>query len=161
MHTLCTTPSQSCLLPFYTIPIFPLFNSKDFSFTCIYIYICILYMYISDPYCICIYIVSDLHILYDNVYIHMYTCSISLCLAHTLNSVMASTIAGHVCCAVYISDRCLSIAPISPRIKLQRKYTQDTSINRTLSFVPNTIFMYLTSPEMRTAYYSGHYNMAL
>ena len=42
MHTLCTTPSQSCLLPFYTIPIFPLFNSKDFSFTCnIYMCICI------------------------------------------------------------------------------------------------------------------------
>ena len=35
-HTLCTTPSQSCLLPFYTIPILPLFNSKDFSFTCIF-----------------------------------------------------------------------------------------------------------------------------
>ena len=26
--------SLSCLLPFYTIPIFPLFKSKDFSFTC-------------------------------------------------------------------------------------------------------------------------------
>ena len=37
-HTLCTTPSQSCLLPFYTIPILPLFNSKDFSFTCINMY---------------------------------------------------------------------------------------------------------------------------
>ena len=35
-HTLCTTPSQSCLLPFYTIPILPLFNSKDFSFTCLF-----------------------------------------------------------------------------------------------------------------------------
>ena len=27
--------SLSCLLPFYTIPIFPLFKSKDFSFTCL------------------------------------------------------------------------------------------------------------------------------
>ena len=27
--------SLSCLLPFYTIPIFPLFISKDFSFTCL------------------------------------------------------------------------------------------------------------------------------
>ena len=26
--------SLSCLLPFYTIPIFPLFKLKDFSFTC-------------------------------------------------------------------------------------------------------------------------------
>ena len=34
MHKLCITPSQSCLLPFYTIPKFPLHNSKDFSFTC-------------------------------------------------------------------------------------------------------------------------------
>ena len=32
-------PSRSCLLPFYTIPIFPLFKSKDFSFTCIYMYL--------------------------------------------------------------------------------------------------------------------------
>ena len=30
--------SLSCLLPFYTIPIFPLFKSKDFSFTCNIIY---------------------------------------------------------------------------------------------------------------------------
>ena len=30
--------SLSCLLPFYTIPIFPLFKSKDFSFTCTYIH---------------------------------------------------------------------------------------------------------------------------
>ena len=28
-------PSRSCLPPFYTIPIFLLFNLKDFSFTCI------------------------------------------------------------------------------------------------------------------------------
>ena len=27
--------SLSCLLPFYTIPIFPLFKLKDFSFTCL------------------------------------------------------------------------------------------------------------------------------
>ena len=27
--------SLSCLPPFYTIPIFPLFKSKDFSFTCL------------------------------------------------------------------------------------------------------------------------------
>ena len=31
----CINSSRSCLPPFYTIPIFPLFISKDFSFTCI------------------------------------------------------------------------------------------------------------------------------
>ena len=30
----CIHSSRSCLPPFYTIPIFPLFKSKDFSFTC-------------------------------------------------------------------------------------------------------------------------------
>ena len=34
----CINSSRSCLPPFYTIPIFPLFKSKDFSFTCIYMH---------------------------------------------------------------------------------------------------------------------------
>ena len=31
-------------------------------------------------------------------------------------------------------------------------------INRTVSSVPNATFVYLTTPEMRTPHYSGHFN---
>ena len=33
--------------------------------------------------------------------------------------------------------------------------------NRTLSSVPNDIFVYLTTSEMRTPQYSGHFNLAI
>ena len=37
---------------------------------------------------------------------------------------------------------------------------EDTSINRTLSSVPNAIFVYLTTSEMRTPLYSGHFHLS-
>ena len=37
---------------------------------------------------------------------------------------------------------------------------QDTSINRTLSSVSNVTFVYLTTSEMRTPHYSGHFNLS-
>ena len=36
---------------------------------------------------------------------------------------------------------------------------QDNSINRTLSSVLNVTFVYLTTSEMRTPHYSGHFNL--
>ena len=37
---------------------------------------------------------------------------------------------------------------------------EDTSINRTLSSVPNVTFLYLTTPGLKTPHYSGHFNLA-
>ena len=37
---------------------------------------------------------------------------------------------------------------------------QDTSINRTLSSVSNDTFVYLTTSEMRTPHYSGHFHLS-
>ena len=37
---------------------------------------------------------------------------------------------------------------------------EDTSINRTLSSVSKAILVYLTTSEIRTPYYSGHFNLS-
>ena len=37
---------------------------------------------------------------------------------------------------------------------------RDTSINRTLSSVSNATFVYLTTSEMRTPHYSGHFHLS-
>ena len=38
-------------------------------------------------------------------------------------------------------------------------YKDTSELNRTLQSVPNATFVYLTTPEMRTVHYSGHFNL--
>ena len=58
----CIHSSRSCL-PFYTIPIFPLFKSNDFSFACLLFFFCILKFFALRNilpwaiYCTCVYVV--------------------------------------------------------------------------------------------------------
>ena len=78
----CTHSSWSCLLPFYTIPIFPLLNRKDFSFTCLLSFFCCTLHISSEEYIAWGYLLLFTHLLclcrVVGSVLCMYVCQLSL-----------------------------------------------------------------------------------